>query len=230
MSGPTPMVVDLGPMAPDPFMGKAVIGLRELWLAKEFCDVDLIAGGQTFHAHSAALAAASASFHNCLACLSMQLCGSSELMIEFEDIRHPEAVQAMLDCIYGSDGVGYAPSSEAANRDVLILAARFQIEPLRQRAAAWLLTGLSTTNILQRLRVCEEFKLAEVREAMFAQLIANPAALFELAQDPEMTRTPHILQDLLVRVLKLLGCDSAMAKKSDPLAIGKAVAGPSMSG
>lgn len=43
------------------------------------------------------------------------------------------ACEAMLECIYGADDALYEPSSEDANRDILTLADRFQIGPLRER-------------------------------------------------------------------------------------------------
>jgi len=66
-------------------------------------------------------------------------------------------------------------------------------------------------NVLQRLSACEEFGLVEVREKIFEQLTANPSALFVLAQDAEIVKMPIVLQDLLVRVLKLLGCGNEPA-------------------
>merc|ERR1740117_455464 len=57
--------VDLGPMPPDPLLGGAIEGggLRALLDRREFCDVVLVAGGQSFSAHSLVLAAVSPSFH-----------------------------------------------------------------------------------------------------------------------------------------------------------------------
>jgi len=65
--------------------------------------------------------------------------------------------------------------------------------------------------------LCEEFGLGEVREKILEQLIYNPDALIAMAQDPEITKVPAVLQDLLVRILTLLdakhaGADNASQK------------------
>lgn len=206
--------VDLGPMPKDEYRGGVIEGLRALLEKSELCDVVLIVGGQSFLAHRAVLAAVSSSFRECLTHLGSDegLSGGADpksLVLKLDDITHAEAVRAMLDCIYGPS-VGppkeYAPSTEDANRDVLRLAQRFNISQLQDLASRWLARGLSTANVLERLVACEEFGLVEVREEILEQLTANPDALFVLAKDPEITKVPSVLQDLLVRILKLLGC------------------------
>lgn len=218
--------IDLGPMPEYSHTGFLAGGLRGLWQRNELCDVKLVAGGQTFLAHRPVLAAVSPSFHECLLRLSSAQessrtpASSSEekttLMLKLSDISHPEAVQAMLECIYGvpsaaneGSAATYNPSSDEVNRDVLRLAHRFQIAELRARASGWLTSNLSTANVLQRLVACEECDLPEVRSKILEQITANPQALFVLANDPEVRQAPAVLQELLVRVLRLLGCDPA---------------------
>merc|ERR1719428_1503555 len=119
----------------------------------------------------------------------------------------------MLDCIYSTTGAAeYSPSTEDANKDVLHLAQRFHIAPLLERATRWLLRGLSTSNALIRLEACEECNLTEVREQILEQLVANPDALFKLVQ------VPKVLQDMLVRILKLLGVED-MTNSKEPMAV-----------
>jgi len=179
----------------------------------ELCDVELIAGGSTFYAHRPALAAVSPSFRECLVQLSAD--GQRKLVLTLGDIAHPEAVQAMLDCIYKPTGTAasYCPSCEEANSDVLRLAQRFQILPLQEWASQWLMSNLSTNNVLQRLAACEEFGLSDVRDKILQHITGNPPALFALAQDPEIVKVPVVLQDLLVRVLRLLGCGEESASE-----------------
>jgi len=214
--------VDLGPMPADAHAGGVIGGLRMLLDRSELCDIVLVAGGQSFMAHRAVLAAVSSSFHECLTQLGSGhgVPGSSAsaalelqpLALKLDDISNPEAVRAMIDCIYGLPAGApreYNPSSEDANRDILRLAQRFQIAQLEDDASRWLTQGLSTANVLHRLVTCEEFGLTDVRERVLEQLTANPEALFVLAKDPEITKVPAVLQDLLVRILRLLGCDAA---------------------
>merc|ERR1719408_1165719 len=99
------IAVDLGPMPPDPLSGGAIEGggLRGLLERRELCDVTLVAGGQSFSAHSLVLSAVSPSFYQ-------QICqehakGNREIRIEMGDISHAEAVQDMLTCIYGPFGI-----------------------------------------------------------------------------------------------------------------------------
>eukprot|EP00413_Alexandrium_margalefii_P021570 CAMPEP_0204565128 /NCGR_PEP_ID=MMETSP0661-20131031/35291_1 /ASSEMBLY_ACC=CAM_ASM_000606 /TAXON_ID=109239 /ORGANISM="Alexandrium margalefi, Strain AMGDE01CS-322" /LENGTH=245 /DNA_ID=CAMNT_0051572845 /DNA_START=56 /DNA_END=793 /DNA_ORIENTATION=+ len=215
-SGRAPMEleVDLGPMPVDDHSGGVIQGLRLLLDRGELCDVVLVAGGQSLLAHRAVLAAVSSSFHECLTQIGPSEGNNPEsLVLKLDDISHPEAVRAMLDCIYGpAEGaqVEYSPTSEEANRDVLRLAQRFQIAQLQDDASRWLLKGLSTANVLGRLMACEEFGMVEVREKILEQLTANPEALFVLAKDPEVTKVPAVLQDLLVRILKLLGAEPGL--------------------
>merc|ERR1711920_453642 len=137
--------------------------------------------------------------------------------IVLDDIAHPEAVRAMLDCVYGH-GMGvplkYNPSTDDVNRDVLRLAQRFQIIPLQDQASQWLASGLTTANLLDRLMACEQFGLTDVRNNILEQLIANPDALFVVAKDPDMTKVPSVLQDLLIRILKLIGADTTPPRAS----------------
>merc|ERR1712087_231909 len=114
----------------------------------------------------------------------------------------------------GESQAEYSPSTEDANRDVLRLAQRFQISSLQDQASRWLVTDLTTGNIFARLLTCEEFGLMEVRNLILQQLIANPEALFVMAKDPDMIRIPAVLQDLIVRILTLLGCEGQKAPLS----------------
>lgn len=229
---PMELKVDLGPMPHDDHSGGVIEGLRSLQEKSELCDVVLVVGGESFLAHRAVLAAVSSSFYECLTKLgpSEGLGGgvdSKSLVLKLDDITHPEAVKAMLDCIYRPSTAEYAPSGEDVNRDVLRLAQRFNICQLQDAACRWLTKGLSTSNVLGRLLACEEFDLGEVRERILQLMTANPEALYVLAKDPEITKVPAVLQDLLVRILKLLGCAEPKAEakaeaKAEPKAVVKA--------
>jgi hypothetical protein len=215
-NGTMQLKVDLGPMPVDQMSGGATEGgaLRGLLDRHEFCDVVLVAGGKSFSAHSLVLAAVSAGFHEQIqqeyakgvpgfvAGLDRQ-----PVTIHLGNVSHPEAVQDMLDCIYGPyvvDSREPHSKTELANRDVLQLAQSYQIPPLTHQASLWLAQNLTTQNVLGRLAICEEFGLLEVREKILEQLIADPVALPMLARDPEVTKVPKVLQDLLVRILTLV--------------------------
>ncbi len=203
------LIVDLGSMPKDPCCGFAAQGLRDLRDKGLLCDVEISAGGRSFHAHRVVLAAVSPSFYECLVRLTAEVGCQDSILMQLDDIKHSEAVQAMLDCIYAvpsSVTGGYNPSSEDANRDVLRLAQRFQVTQLQDQAWRWLTNNLTTSNVITRLAACDEFGLVAVRENIFEQLTANPQALYMLVNDPEVIKVPVVLQALLIRVLRLLGC------------------------
>lgn len=275
------LTVDLGPMPPDPLSGGAIAGggLCRLLDRKEFCDVMIVAGGQSFVAHSLVLAAVSPTFHQQILQASRRFqftdtdgsvviltktgsdieaqvpghgdmgkwrsfdaatreyalgggsgtvpqesvanlmtflrpqdnfsgrCGTP-VTLYLNEIVHSEAVQDMLSCIYGPFGVDSRENfckTELANRDALQLAHAYQIPQLQAQVSRWLIQNLTSQNVLGRLVLCEEFGLLEAREKILEQLIADPAALPILASHPEVTKVPKVLQDLLVRILGLLG-------------------------
>ncbi|CAK0834226.1 unnamed protein product [Prorocentrum cordatum] len=201
--------VDLGPEPIDEHSGRILDGLRiQQDRNSELCDLELIVGGQSFMAHRGVLAAVSCSFHSCLTKLgSTEGYEAKPLTLKLDDISHPEAVKAMLDCIY-RPSAEYAPSCEDANRDVLRLAQRFRIAQLQDLACRWLTTGLSTANVFERLLTCETFSLVEAREQILQLLTSNPETLLELAKDPEILKVPAVMQDLLIRTYNLLGVGS----------------------
>lgn len=204
---PMDLEVELGPALAEPCHGIVLQGLRGLFARGELCDVRLVAGGESFPAHAAVLAAASGAFRELLLRKSSEQ--AAPFIVELAGVSHAESVRSMLSCMYGSEdgsAAGYNPSSNGVNRDILQLAQRFQIPQLEAEAAQWLAKGLNTSNVLERLIVCEEFGLTPVRDKILEQLTANPGALFVLAADPGMRKVPMVLQDLLVRVLQLLGC------------------------
>jgi len=211
--------VDLGPMPNEDSRAFLLSGLRSLLDRREFCDVALVAaGGESFPAHRAVLAASSTAFRERLPKLGAAKPSACEeahgLPVLRLDVQHPEAVSYLLDCVYGADAKeddmnaehSYNPSSEEANLDVLKLARELGIPALEDQAARWLARGLTTSNILNRLAACEEYGLTEVKDKILEQLTANTDALYELVSDPSVKAVPGVLQDLLVRVLQLLGC------------------------
>lgn len=125
------------------------------------------------------------------------------LKLRLNGISCPEAVQILLSYIY-QVGTGVAwefkPSCVEVDKDVLHLARHFGIEHLHEHAARWLIEGLSTLNVVERLVVCEEFQLGNLREKMMEQLAAFPDALGIVSSNPDIMKHPKIMQDLLKSV------------------------------
>jgi len=174
----------------------------------------------SFQAHSLVLASVSPSF-----CVQIQQerakCAGLDgqvITIHLHSCGKPEAVEDMLHCMYGPFVDSREPScqTEAANRDAIQLAVSYQIPQLQIQASRWLVNGLTTENVLERLAICEEFGLAEVRERILETILLDPIALPVLAKDPEILKAPKVLQDLLLRILTLLGCISDPSSKDVP--------------
>jgi hypothetical protein len=225
--------VDLGPMPMNQQIGGAIEGggLRDLLDRKELCDIVLVVGSHSYPAHSMVLAAASPNLCQLIHAQRAQgvrgfVAGLDRVALDIHlgSVTHPEAVQDMLDCIYGpfTDATKEpACKTEAANRDSIMLATSFQIPLLLEQASRWLIRNLNTQNVLTRLAICEEFQLVEVREKIMEQLISDPVVLPLLARDPEITKVPKVLQDLLIRILTLLGAGSAASTSPAPATAGK---------
>merc|ERR1719183_1297090 len=125
----------------------------------------------------------------------------------------------MLDYIYqvgtGCEW-GYSPSSLEVNKEVLQLAHHFELKHLHEHAARWLTRGLTTKNLVERLVICEEFKLGMLREKLIEQLTSNPGELSLVCRSTEVLAHPTILQDLLVQVSALCGM-AQQPHRSSPL-------------
>lgn len=235
---PLELEVDLGPMPQDSNRNSLLRGLRSLLDRRELCDVALVAGtGQVFPAHRAVLAASSAAFRERLPISNGRGSDGSNSKVSAEagalpslrldNVKNAEAIQLLLDSVYGIDETAeksaatysYKPSSDATNRDVILLAREFGLVGLEEQASRWLVQELSTANVLQRLQTCEEFDLREVKDKILEQIVSNMEVLHELANDPAVLAVPGVLRDLLLRVLRLLGCSapaSSVATQDNP--------------
>jgi len=175
-------------------------GLRDLWHRGEFVDVSLICAGQTFTAHRAVLASRSSVFKEGLTVSAAQAAPGQRQEIRLAECANPEAVKFMLDYLYQTDASqwdDYNPRTQEINRDVLRLARQFGLPGLTERATYWLSKDLTTGNVVERLTICEDFELHELREKILAQLTMNKAALSEVANSPQIMTYPKLMQALL---------------------------------
>merc|ERR1712048_609253 len=80
--------------------------------------------------------------------------------VRLADISNPEALKLMLDYMYQIDFAWREISwTQDIIYDVLRLAQNFQLPGLTAEAAQWLAKDLTTGNVLERLKICEEFGL-----------------------------------------------------------------------
>jgi len=132
---------------------------------------------------------------------SGSLQGSQTLELELTGIRSAESARIFLSFVYErGTSWQYRASSDEVNKDVLRLAQHFQLPYLREHAARWLASNLTTQNVVQRLVTCEEFGMTTLREAMMSELIKNPAILAVVSSSSDIMEHPRILQELLLRV------------------------------
>lgn len=220
--------VDLGPMPVDQLSGCVVdaSGFQALLDRAELCDVLLVVGDQCFPAHSLVLAATSPAFHQQLQ--QERNKGGYDMIepqdrkpvtIHMQNVSHKEAVQDMIARIYEPLVINAEETfcrTENANRDALVLAQTYQIPQLQNQVSRWLLRDLTSHNVLERLAICEEFGLGEVREKLLELLIADPVVLHMLISSPEVIKVPRVLQDLLVRVLTSLGLGGKASPRQKP--------------
>jgi len=140
-------------------------------------------------------------------------------VLRLPGISSPEAVEAMLDCIYEfgvqSSKCDHGLLSDEAIIDMLRLARQFNLHPLVERALRYLTSGLSTANVVERLAACEEFELVSLRDKIIESLKQEPKALTAVANNMEILRHPRLLQDLLMQVVALFKDDTHGTTFSD---------------
>merc|ERR1712113_487496 len=129
--------------------------MQKLFWANDLCDVELICGQNTLHAHRAVLAAQSEVLRGLVRETSV---------LRLSEISHVGAVQIMLEFLYDiGDGASYTPPSMDANMDVLRLATRFRLTELKRRAAVYMARRITSHNAVECLLSCEVFDLQDLR-------------------------------------------------------------------
>lgn len=172
--------------------------MKELYLAGIVTDIDVACCEKRFPAHIVVLAAQSEVFRQQLA--AQQAATGARHEVRLTDIHNPEAVKFMLDFLYqidDSEWAEYNPRTQEINKDVLQLAKLFQLPGLRDRAVRWLAKDLSTGNVVERLSICDEFGLDDLRERILEQLTLNRQALAEVAHSPQIMKYPGLMQAML---------------------------------
>jgi len=190
-------------------------GLRDLFRRSQLCDMSLEVAGRTFQVHRAVLAAQSSVFRERLL---GQTVGATN--ISLSDINNPEAVQFMLDHLYGLDLTDsyewrdYNPRTQEINKDVLRLAKTFQLPSLTQRAQHYLAKDMTTGNVVERLAICEEFDLSVLHGKILTQLTSNKKAMMEVASSPQIMSYPQLMKQLLERAAAAEEVSQPVTKKA----------------
>merc|ERR1719456_1835114 len=122
----------------------------------------------------------------------------------------PGAVKAFLDFVYLGE---YAPKTDEINKDVLKLAGQFKMPELTEKCAEVLAKDITTTNVVERLGLCEEYQLERLREKIMQQLTSNKKVLNDVAQSKSILQYPLLMQEMLGLIAQE-GSDERPAKKA----------------
>jgi len=189
------------------------MGLQELYRKGELTDVVLLCAEQRFLAHRAVLASQSRFFKEGFTSAPLL---SADMRHEVRlEIANPEAVKLMLDYMYKLDENEWAsfnPRTQDINRDVLQLAAQFELPGLTKQAMHWLSRDLTTGNVIERLSICDSFGLAELSDKILEQLTYNKVALSEVANSQQIMNYPKLMQ----AILKCAAADTSDPSKQLP--------------
>merc|ERR1712232_1094713 len=170
---------------------------------------------QSFPAHKVVLASASSVFKEGLAGRTGGL-GTEQEEVRVAGIENPEAVKFMLDYVYQADSEvweDYNTRTQEINKDVLRIAQNFDLPGLTQRAMYWLVKDLTTANVVERLTICDDFGLVDLRERILEQLTVDKKALAEVATSPQIMKYPKLMQALLQQAAAVVEETSAQPKK-----------------
>jgi len=147
-----------------------VQGLRNLRKKALLCDMLITAGGHPAPAHQAVMAAVSFSLRKYLIesdkDTSVQDLAPRLLELELCGVFDPEAVNIMLDHIYGDDSCNqdaFKLPVDAPGREVIRLASGFELPQLRERWVEWLTSNVSEDNYADCIAACDEFGLSALR-------------------------------------------------------------------
>merc|ERR1712048_117384 len=136
--------------------------------------------------------------------LSNRLQGStSELDLQ---TTSPESAVILVRWLYGEVGEGkYSPSTTKVSEEILQLSWELGLPRLSELCALHLASDVDTTNIVARVRMCEDFGLPRLRAALVSALVQDAQALHVVAEAQATLGHPALMCELL----------SAIARRGD---------------
>mmetsp|Transcript_45776 Transcript_45776/g.83886 ORF Transcript_45776/g.83886 Transcript_45776/m.83886 type:complete len:516 (+) Transcript_45776:114-1661(+) len=136
-------------------------------------DIALLAGGQKFLAHKAALQKVSENFEELLAAAQLESDAPSKsqsmLALDLAGISEAEAVKLVLRQVYNPSTL-YRPTSEEVNRQALALAVGFEMQGICGTIEQWMTTKVTESNVEIRMDVSDEMGLPELTAAITSEL------------------------------------------------------------
>mmetsp|Transcript_51572 Transcript_51572/g.95429 ORF Transcript_51572/g.95429 Transcript_51572/m.95429 type:complete len:298 (-) Transcript_51572:124-1017(-) len=154
------------------------------------CDAALVgSSGNSVPVHSVVLAAQSP------ALLRRLRDGDKELALGSVS---DEAVQIVRQWCYGQlNASEYKPSSLDVNVEVLQLSSELSLPQLAEVCAWHLATGINTSNVVARMKLCEAYGLPRLHAALVQALIQDKTALALVARSSEVLQQPALMRELL---------------------------------
>jgi len=157
------------------------------------CDAVVVAaGGSRIPVHSLVLASQSQTLLQRLQPGTDS--NPSELVLETSH----EAADHLVRYVYGEIDVdSYSPSSPKMNEEVLRLASELGLPMLAQFCATRLAIDVNVKNVVERVRLCEDFGLPELRQAIVGALVEDRGSLEAVARDEATLGHPALMRELL---------------------------------
>lgn len=117
-----------------------------------------------------------------------------------------EAAEWLLKWLYGEITTDeYRPVSDDVNIQVMTLSEDLKIPSLMDLGACYLSRNVYAHNIVQRLWMCQRFALLHVREKLVEALVRDRGNLELVVQNPEMSKYPELLREMLAAVANQTG-------------------------
>jgi len=166
-------------------------GLVRLRRNSQLCDVTIISGFGRIPAHRTVLAAHSEK-------LAVRLEAQSEL--DLQPASH-EAVDLVVRWLYGEVGASnFQPTTSQVNKEVLKISSELGLPTLSELCAVRLAEDADTSNVVDSVRLCEEYGLPKLRAALVSAVVEDPLALDAVAKDATTLTHPVLMQQLLASI------------------------------
>lgn len=192
-------------------LGQGLVRLRR---SGNLCDLTVLAGPGRLAVHRTVLAAHSETMMSRL----------QEDVKELDFRCSHEAADLVVRWLYGEvDAVTYLPSTAKVNEEVLQVSAEFGLTQLSELCAVRLAADADFSNVVSRVRLCEEFGLPKLRAALVHAVVEDRHALHALASDPQTLTHPGLMRELLASIAASVGGGDD-AEEARP---GKRLRGPS---
>eukprot|EP00929_Paragymnodinium_shiwhaense_P086382 TRINITY_DN46914_c0_g1_i1.p1 TRINITY_DN46914_c0_g1~~TRINITY_DN46914_c0_g1_i1.p1 ORF type:complete len:340 (-),score=106.84 TRINITY_DN46914_c0_g1_i1:340-1359(-) len=198
--------------------GAALEGLVKLRRANHLCDAVIINNtGNRFMVHRCVLAAGSPKLREFLTSSSSSSTAAAAPVEVNLGAALEEAIDVVIRWLYGEiSPATYQPSTAKTNEDVLQLAAELGLPRLAEVCARKLALGVTVSNIVARIKLCEQFGLPVLRKSLFMAIIQDKRALAAISQDPRTLTHPALMRELLAAVASAAASEAVPAAEEPP--------------